>query len=142
MANDVESQVEQAVANLDPGTKHLVRREIARLPSLLAPGEEIVHMAHGHHGDGQGLLVATDRRFVFIEDEIVRREFVDMPYETISDVQTEVNVVKSDLTITGPEGEVVINRVYPKGETMNIAEQVRRGIPGVRGHRLGHEPQE
>jgi hypothetical protein len=79
---------------------------------------------------------------VFIEDEIVRREFVDMPYETISDVQTEVNVVKSDLTITGPEGEVVINRVYPKGETMNIAEQVRRGIPGVRGHRLGHEPQE
>jgi hypothetical protein len=135
MASDVESRVEEAVAKLDSGTKLLVRRELERLPGLLAAGEEILHMAHGRHGKGQGLVLTTDRRFMFLEDEIVRREVVDIPYEAISSVSPEVNVVKSDLTVGGPGAEIVINRIYPKDQTVEIAEDIRRRMSGAPGHR-------
>lgn len=79
MASDTEAQVAQAVdAKLDLGTQWLLRREIRMLPLLLPGGEEIVHMAQGRHEGGTGLVVATDRRLMFVEQGIVHRR-VEVP---------------------------------------------------------------
>jgi hypothetical protein len=141
MASDADSRVEEAAEKLDSGTKLLVRRELERLPGLLPEGEEIIHMAHGRHGEGQGLLVTTDRRFMFIEDELVRREVVDLPYETISSVEPDVSVVRSDLTIAGRDTELALNRIYPKHQTVEIAEDIRRRMSGATGNPPGPEPE-
>jgi hypothetical protein len=126
MANDVEATIEDAVEKLDSGTKLLVRRELERLPAVIASGEEIIHMAHGRRNDGQGLIVTTDRRVMFIEDAIVKREIVELPYDAISAVEPDVNVVKSEITITGPDGKLVLYGIFPKDQTVELADDIRR----------------
>lgn len=143
MRGDLEAQVDQAVAaKLDGGTRWLLRREIDKLPRLLPPGEEILHMAQGRLEGGTGLIVATARRLMFVEQGVAHQRVEDLPYELILSVQAEVNVVASKLTISGPASEVSISRVYPKARTMEIAEYVRgrTAAPGSGGHTLGTRP--
>jgi hypothetical protein len=143
--DDVEAQVSRAVAEkLDGGTRWLLRREIDKLPRLLPPGEDILHMAQGRLEGGTGLVVATSRRLMFVEQGVAHQRVEDLPYEVILSVQAEVNVVASKLMISGPSSEVSISRVYPKARTMEIAEYVRSrtATPGSGGHTLGTQPRQ
>jgi hypothetical protein len=63
---------------------------------------------------------------MFIEDAIVKREIVELPYDAISAVEPDVNVVKSEITITGPDGKLVLYGIFPKDQTVELADDIRR----------------
>lgn len=126
MADDVKGQVEEAIRELDSGTKWLLRRELERLPEILSGGEQIVELAHGVVEEDPGMVVATDRRLVFLHEGISRRRMEDFPYERITSIQAEKSVVKSMLTITTGEQEVVIHRIYPKDRTLALTDPLRQ----------------
>ena len=138
-----EEQVAHAVAaKLDAGTRWLLRREIGNLAHLLPAGQEIVHLAQGRHEGATGLIVATDRRLLFIEQGISHSRVEDYPYVEIRAIQVDVSVVASELKISRLDDEVTISRVYPKDRTLEIADYVRTrtSLPGEPGHALGRRP--
>jgi PH (Pleckstrin Homology) domain-containing protein len=129
MPGDLETraaQVEAAVAaKLDSGTAWLLRRELKKLPRLLDDGETIVRMAQGKIGDATGLLVATDRRLMFVAEAIVRNTHESYPYTEITGIETQVDVVNSQLTVSAGDETAVISGIYPKDQAMEIADHVR-----------------
>lgn len=56
-----------AVATLSEETRFAARGEIARLPRYLEPGEQVGVLAGASWQADEGLLVATDRRLLFLE---------------------------------------------------------------------------
>lgn len=66
---DRRSQIMEQVENLD-GTNAFIRRGdyflVALLPDILSEGENVERIAKGIHLNVWGLLIATDRRVIFI----------------------------------------------------------------------------
>ena len=144
MATSAEARVTQAVdAKLDPGTRWLLRREIDKLPRLLPEGEEILFLAQGRLGTGTGMIVVTERRLMFVEQGISHRRVEDFPYLELESAQADIDVVSSELILSRFSGErTTISRVYPKDQTMEIADYIRArtSLPGEPGHTLGRQP--
>lgn len=88
-------------------------REIRRLPLYLNPDEEVLLIASGSRKDqrGRGLIVATDRRVLFIWDGWVFRTEQDFRYETISSVEFNTGILFGVFTVYGLGDEVSYNWV-------------------------------
>jgi hypothetical protein len=126
-----EAQV-AAVADEKLGrrTRLSVRREIRKLADKLAPGERVLNLAQGELRTKQGLVVATDRRVMFVEEGLVRSSIEDFPYDKISAVETGRGMVYGSLAITvaGAKGE--IEKVVPKDRAVEFGDYVRARIQG------------
>lgn len=88
-------------------------RETRRLPIYLNEGENVLLIATGSRKDerGRGLIVATDRRVLFIWDGWVFRTEQDFPYETISSVEFNTSIMFGVFTVYGLGDEVSYNWV-------------------------------
>jgi hypothetical protein len=126
MADNVKGRVEEALRELDSGTQWLLRRELERLPKIIKGDEEIVSIAHGVVEDAPGLVLATDRRLVYLHEGISRRQMEDFPYKGITSVKAEKSVVKSTLVIATADREVAIHGIYPKDRTLALTDPMRR----------------
>ncbi len=62
-------------------------REIKRLIEHLWEDETVEKMTTGQYGKGQGLIVLTDRRLVFIKDGRMSKTTEDFPLDKISSIQ-------------------------------------------------------
>jgi len=47
-------------------------REVKKLPEHLWEGETVERMTAGRYGNGQGLIILTDRRLLFLKDGEMR----------------------------------------------------------------------
>jgi hypothetical protein len=50
----------------------MVHKELKKLPSMLHEHECVLNLVQGRYEGNQGLIVATDRRVMFIDEGIVR----------------------------------------------------------------------
>jgi hypothetical protein len=55
-------------------------RELKKLTEHLWHDEQVKEMTSGFYGGGQGLVVLTDRRLMFIKEGIVSRTSEDFPW--------------------------------------------------------------
>jgi hypothetical protein len=110
---------------LPRGWKVAVRREVKKLPEILGEGETVTTMAQGKYEHKQGLIVATDRRVLFMEEGLVRHRLEDFPYTRISSVQTESGMVRGKLTIYASGTKAVIEDVMPKSRADEIGAAIR-----------------
>lgn len=127
---DPAAQVEAFAKNLP--NKMLARREIKKLPELLAPGETIIRMAQGRYEGKQGLVVATDSRVMFVESGMMRQRLEDFPYERISTIQSQTGMAFGKLVIHASGNKAVIDQIAPKALSDTLASDVRE--------RLGEKP--
>jgi hypothetical protein len=81
----METQISNLAQKLN--MKMLVRKELTKLPSMLHEHEQVVNLVQGRYEGNEGLIVATDRRVLFIDEGLVRSHREDFPYERISSVQ-------------------------------------------------------
>ncbi|MFI6883383.1 PH domain-containing protein [Streptosporangium canum] len=106
------------------------RREVRRLIEYLWEGERVDYMATGHYGGGQGLMVLTDRRLLFLKDGMLSKTTEDFPLEKISSVQWSSHVMAGTLIVfaSGNKAEV---KGMKKKDGKQIADAVRdRLSPG------------
>jgi hypothetical protein len=87
MAETEQTLEELAKDKLSMG--FMVRREMKKLPELLAVDEDAVNLARGEYDGKEGLIVVTDRRIMFVEQGMIRHNFEDFPYEKVNNVKTE-----------------------------------------------------
>lgn len=106
----------------------MVRREMKKLPQLLGEGEEVVNLARGEYGGKEGLIAATDRRIIFVEEGMVRHRLEDFPYNKVSSILTEAGIRSGKLTIFASGNKAEITDVHPKQRASEIGDYVRGRI--------------
>ncbi|MEU4803083.1 PH domain-containing protein [Actinosynnema sp. NPDC023587] len=118
---DIQAAKNQMQAKVGAG------REIKRLVEYLWEGERIELMAAGIYGPGQGLIVLSDRRLLFIKDGIGRQVTEDFPIEKISSVQWSSGMAWGNLTVFASGNKAEIKNMNKK-DGKQIADAVRNRL--------------
>lgn len=101
------------------------RKELAELPAIIAEGEEIFSLIQGTYNGGVGILVATDRRLVFIDKGMIYGLKVeDFGLDKISSIQLETGILLADIKIMASGNVAKISNV-DKGEGRIFCDKVR-----------------
>lgn len=99
------------------------RALIHRLGELVDEGEDVIDMAPGISAGHDGVLVATDRRLLFIS---VRRT-LSFPYDQVSSVGVKGKLFGARLSVSTNAGKGVISGIAA-GHAAEIADLVRSRI--------------
>lgn len=108
-------------------TKFLGRKEIKELPNILWEDETVENVIQGYYNDGTGLLVATNKRLIFIDKGIIKLKVEDFPYDKISSLQYETGIILGKMTVFTSGNRADIKNLA-KNETRPFAEYVRARV--------------
>ena len=84
---------------IDGVDKWMTRGEIKELPSILWGNELPEKLITGTYNNGRGILVATNRRLIFIDKGMVSLKVEDFSYDKISSIESKTGMVFGSLTI-------------------------------------------
>ncbi len=111
---------------LPMGGMFVGRREVKELPSLLHDSEEIVDLVQGFLGSGNGVLVATRRRLLFVDKGLIYGLRVeDFPYDKMSSIEYSTGIIFGEITIHASGNKALIKNVE-KVRAKAFASHVRR----------------
>lgn len=129
---DIE-EVRQQIGHLDGAEKLLGRKEIKVLPGLLWEDEVVEKLVQGLYNNSQGVLIATNKRLVFVDKGLVKLRVEDFPYDKMSSIQYELGVVFGKITIytSGHRGEI---RQVQKQRAADFCDYVRARITSSTPH--------
>ena len=126
MKENEQSLEELAKEKLSMG--FMVRREMKKLPELLAEDEDVVNLARGEYDGKEGLVVVSDRRVMFVEQGMIRHNFEDFPYEKVNSVKTETGMRSGKITIHASGNKAELKDIHPKARVTEIGDYVRARI--------------
>ncbi len=117
-------EIREQIAHLDGTSRVLGRKEIKQLPNILWEDERVERIVQGSYNDGLGVLVATNKRLVFVDKGIVGLRVEDFPYDRISSIEYSTGLLGGKLTFFASGNRAEIKYV-PKDQCRNFAEYVR-----------------
>ena len=97
MTDELREDIQQAKQKMR--TKWGGGREIKKLIEHLWDGELVERMTTGRYGNGNGLVVLTDRRLFFIQDGWASKKTEDFPLDRISSVQYSSGLALGSITV-------------------------------------------
>lgn len=124
-------RLDEQVRRLDGAAQFLGRKELHELPNILHDTEVVLDLAQGTYENGNGLLVATDRRVLFINRGILYGLKVeDFPLDKVSSIQYETGMLLGSITIFTSGNKAVVKNVQ-KDRARSFAEGVRSRISAM-----------
>lgn len=121
--NEIKNQIQKL--NLSGGSQFLGRKEINELPQILAENESVNNIVQGTYNNGNGILVSTDRRLIFIDKGLLYGLKVeDFPHDKISSIQYETGLILAKIKIHTSGNIALIDNVE-KSSARQFAEFVR-----------------
>lgn len=105
------------------------KREIKALPGELFEGEIVEAIASGAYSNGVGILVATDRRLLFLFRGIVRASSEDFSYDRITSVEYKGGLALASLIVYVSNQKAEIKNLT-KPEAKMIADLTRARMTG------------
>ena len=133
---DIEEQIKRSGAS----KSFLTRREIKSLPGILWEDENVEKIAQGYYAKGTGILVATNKRLVFIDKGMIYGLRVeDFPYDKISSIQYETGLMSGKIVIFTSGNKAEIKHVYNDQARM-FGDYVRARITKVQEHASQSRP--
>lgn len=105
------------------------RHSLDALPSVLGPDEKVLTGATGFLEGKSGLLVATDRRLLFLHREDL---MIDLDYSGVRHFRALAGLVVADLQVESEDGRAVVKQIHPRSRLSELAEVLGR-IPGATG---------
>lgn len=98
------------------------------MPKILAEGEIIDNIAQGTYNNGQGILVSTNRRLVFIDKGFLYGLKVeDFPLDKITTIQYETGLILGEIKIH-TSGNIAKIYNVEKATARSFAEFVRNKL--------------
>lgn len=86
--------------NISNASAYFGRREINELPAILSDTEKINNIVQGTYDKGNGILVSTDRRLIFIDKGLIfGLKVEDFPHDKISSIQYETGIFLGTIKI-------------------------------------------
>lgn len=104
-------------------------REIKRLVTHLWEGEEVRWMTTGYYGKGNGLIVLTDRRLLFVMDGVMSKQTEDFPLDKISSVQWNSGLAMGTIIVFASGNKAEIKNVQ-KDDGKQITDLIRARLSG------------
>ncbi|MEX0996865.1 MAG: PH domain-containing protein [Flavobacteriaceae bacterium] len=105
-------QVKNQIQKVDGLSKFLGKREIKELPNILWENENVENLIQGTYNNGNGILVATNKRLIFIDKGLVfGLKVEDFPYDKISSIQYSTGLLLGKLTIFASGNKAIIDNV-------------------------------
>lgn len=113
---------------LDNASTFFGRKEINELPEILNLNENIDNIIQGTYNNGQGILVSTNRRLVFIDKGLLYGLKVeDFPLDKITSIQYETGLILGKVKIHTSSNIATIDNIE-KGAARKFAEFVRNKL--------------
>jgi len=106
------------------GSKFGSKRELKALPDELLENESVRHIVSGTYSNGQGILVATDRRLLFIFRGITKQITEDFGYGRISSIEYEGGLLLASIKVYVSNQKAKIENLQ-KAEAKRIVDDVR-----------------
>jgi hypothetical protein len=101
------------------------RKEIGELPSIIHEDEEIFGLIQGTYNGGQGILVATNKRLLFVDKGLIYGLKVeDFGLDKVSSIQYETGILFADIKIMASGNIAKITNVE-KSLGRTFCEKVR-----------------
>ncbi|CCH88990.1 conserved protein of unknown function [Modestobacter italicus] len=125
MTEDLRPDIAAAAALL-PSTLGS-KREIRKLIEHLWEDERVEQLSTGMYGKGNGILVRTDRRLLFLVDGWTGATSEDFPFTRISSVQWSSGMLMGTVTIFASGNKAEIKNVH-KEIGKNMVDAVRATI--------------
>lgn len=136
----LEEIQEQIRATEDPN-QFLGRREVKELPNILWEDESVEKIVRGLYNNHIGILVATNKRLVFVDKGTFGRLTVeDFPYDKISSIQYETGWMFGKVTIFTSGNKAVIEQLLKK-EAREFGDYVRARVSKVSQHASVIQPE-
>lgn len=127
--DETETQIQNLAQKLN--MKMMVRKELKKLPSMLHEQEQVLNLVQGRYEGNEGLIVATDRRVLFIDEGLVRSHREDFTYERISSIQCSTGMLYGKLTIFASGNKAELDNILPKQQANALADHIRGNLaPG------------
>jgi hypothetical protein len=130
---DDAASIEKAIKNLSGGEKWLGRGEIKALPSILWEDEMPEKIIQGTYNNGSGILVATNKRLVFVDKGIMSLKVEDFPYDKITSIQYNTGMLMGGIDIYASGNKAEIKNIT-KDQVKPFAEYIRARITGISTH--------
>ena len=128
MESEDRRNILSAVDRVSTKLSRADRRALAVLDNDLDSGEEVIRLALGMLQTSaiqhKGVLVLTDRRLLFIHSGMIQSHQVSVPLDTVSAVLVSKGLLQSTIKTTGPQSNVVVNRV-DKTDAEAFASELR-----------------
>jgi len=125
-------EIQANMKQLDSCSKFFGRKEIKELPHILWDDELLEHIVQGSYNNGNGILVATNKRLIFIDKGLMwGLKVEDFPYDKISSIQYETGLLLADITIFSSGNKADIKNV-PNDQCRNFCEYVRARISSIK----------
>ena len=106
------------------------KRSIRKLPEYLNAGEIVLAITGGRVSSRMGLLVATDRRALFVAEDLFDHRFEDFPYDRITTVSSTSGPVFGKIVIHAAGAARIVEQVA-KGEAEAAAAVIRERVDGI-----------
>ena len=101
------------------------KSEIKELPNIIQDDETIKDIVPGFYDQGSGILVATNRRLIFVYKGLMwGLKVEDFPFDKISSIQYELGMLGGELEIFASGNEAKIKAVA-KDRCRAFCEHVR-----------------
>ena len=128
MSDDMRPDIAAAWAKAS--SKFGKKRGIRKLPEYLNAGEAVLAIAGGMVSSKNGLLVATDRRAMFMVEDLFNHSFEDFAYDRITTVNSSSGPLFGKIIIHTAGAARVIEQVA-KGEAEAVAAIIRERVEAI-----------
>ena len=99
----------------------LSRREIAELPNLLMPDEQILGIVSGFYSTGPATLCVTSRRLLLVDKKLIRLNYEDIRFEAIKEVSYSHQAIMASVRFFYA-GRVLQFKSWYKNELRGLAQ--------------------
>jgi len=129
--------IERQLSSLDGLSKFFGRKEIKELPSIMHADEYIIGAVQGMYNNGQGMLVLTERRMIFIDKGFFGgAKIVDFFYDKISSVAYKGGLLLASIEVFVSGNKQEITHV-DKEQGKTVCERIREKL-----HKPASAPQQ
>lgn len=99
LAKTINEEIEEKIKHFDIVSKCLCRGVIKGLPNILLEDEKVKIIIQGEHGIHSGILVATNKRLMFVSKSFGDLRVKDFQYDKISSIQYQIGLVMGKIAI-------------------------------------------
>jgi len=123
---DRQGAIEEAMKKAG-GVGWQTRGEVKELPKILWPDELPLKVVRGSYENGTGLLVATDRRLLFINKGMVSLKVEDFGYDKITSLQYKTGMMFGEIDVLASGNRATFKNIE-KAHVRDFADWVRARI--------------
>ena len=100
------------------------QRQLAEIPKMILPDEEVLSVISGFYTAGSAILCITSKRILLIDKKLIRLNFEDIRFESISEVNYSHQMFVANLKLYYT-GRVLDFKTWYKDELRELAQYVQ-----------------